>query len=165
MEELRQNNRESCHMGVSVAIVVVLSMPCVPIIRGQEPTSEGQFSCVNFLELPTRGLLASGAGKSGVVRAVIDIGKDGTVSHLQLDGGNPGLRAEVRVAMELSKFAAKCHDRSVEFVFAFTLEDPPVDSIRPPAVRFVPPNRFELIFKRVKPDYYLAPPKDRPASK
>ena len=62
--------------------------------------------------------------------------------------------------MNLSQFAARCEDRTIEFVFAFKLEDPPTDHIVPPAVRFVPPNRFELIFRRIKPDLYLAPPAD-----
>jgi hypothetical protein len=166
MEELQQNNwREARRVRVSVTIIVLVSATFIPIVHGQDPESDTQFSCVNTLELPTRGLLASGAGNSGVVHAVADIGKDGKVAHLQLNGGNPGLQAEVRVAMDLSKFATKCHGRALEFVFAFTLEDPPIDSLRPPAVRFVPPNRFELVFKRVKPDHYLVPHKNRTGSK
>lgn len=88
------------------------------------------------------------------------IGKKGQLSKLTLTGGNPGLRGEARVAMNLSRFAAKCQGRSLEFVFAFTLEDPPTDSIIPPGVRFVPPNRFELIFRRVKPIVDFAPSKN-----
>ena len=52
--------------------------------------------------------------------------------------------------------AAHCEDRTIEFVFAFKLEDPPTDHIVPAAVRFVPPNRFELVFRRIKPILDLA---------
>ena len=127
------------------------------LLQAQEPLVGPDLSCISSLELPTRGLLAAGAGTSGTVHAAAEIGKEGQLSKLRLTGGNPGLQGEVRVAMNLSQFAARCHDRTVECVFGFTLEDPPTDSIIPPGVRFVPPNRFELVFRRVKPSYDLAP--------
>jgi hypothetical protein len=140
-----------------------LSMLACPVLHGQKPTVD--LSCVDSLELPTRGLLAAGAGSSGVVHAAAGIGKDGKLSNLRMDGGNRGLRGEVRVAMNLSKFAAKCRDRTIDFVFAFTLEDPPTDSIIPPGVSFVPPNRFELVFRKVKPSLDIAPPREPPSPK
>lgn len=147
-------------MRMNAAIMAGLSMVASPVLHGQKPASNVDLSCVDYLELPTRGLIAAGAGSSGVVHAVARIGADGKLSDLRLDGGNRGLRGEVRVAMNLSKFAAKCLDRTMDFVFAFTLEDPPTDSIIPPGVRFVPPNRFELVFRKVKPFFDLAPPRD-----
>ena len=129
------------------------------LLQAQEPSVEQDLSCISFLELPTRGLLAAGAGTSGTVHVAAEIGKEGQLSKLTLTGGNPGLQGEVRVAMNLSQFAVRCHDRTVGLVFAFTLEDPPTDSIIPPGVRFVPPNRFELVFRRVKPSYDPAPPR------
>jgi hypothetical protein len=145
---------------MSVTIAAALSMMVGPVLHGQKPLSNVDLSCVDSLELPTRGLLAAGAGHSGVVHAVARIGNEGRLSSLRLEGGNPGLRGEVRVAMNLSRFATKCRDRTMEFVFAFTLEGPPNDSILPPGVRFVPPNRFELVFRQIKPNYDPAPPKD-----
>lgn len=62
------------------------------------------------------------------------------------------LRAEVEVALGLSRFDGKCDRHTVAFFFDFKLEDPPTDSVLPPAVRFVPPNRFDLVFRRVKPN-------------
>jgi hypothetical protein len=115
-------------------------------------------SCVQFLELPTRGLFAARAGDSGTVHASIQIGNDGGLSKLDLSGGNPGLQAEVRVAMNLSQFAEACKGSTVEFVFAFTLKDPPTDSIAPPGVRFIPPNRFEFVFLRVRKNLELPAP-------
>jgi hypothetical protein len=94
---------------------------------------------------------AARAGAPGEVYAVVRIGKDGQVDKLDLTGANQGLQAEVRVAMNLSKFDVRCEGESLRFIFAFTLEDPPTDNIVPPGVRFLPPNRFELIFRRVKP--------------
>jgi hypothetical protein len=129
------------------------------LLQLQEPAADTDFSCISSLELPTRGLLAAGAGASGTVHVAAEIGKEGQLAKLTLTGGNPGLQGEVRVAMNLSRFAARCHYRTVGFVFAFTLQDPPTDSITPPGVRFVPPNRFELVFRRVKPSYDPAPPK------
>ena len=64
--------------------------------------------------------------------------------------------------MQLSQFAATCDSRTVEFVFGFTLQEPATDSIRPPGVRFLPPNRFELIFRRVKPNLDFAPTQPKP---
>ena len=142
------------------AAIMAGSLLVSPALHGQKPVSNVDLSCVDALELPTRGLIAAGAGSSGVVHAVARIGEAGKLSNLRLEGGNRGLRGEVRVAMNLSQFAAKCRDRTIDFVFAFTLEDPPTDSIIPPGVRFVPPNRFELVFREVKPNYDPAPPKD-----
>jgi hypothetical protein len=147
-------------MSLRVLVVAISCTALTPVVRAQDPGSRFDFSCIDFLELPTRGLLAAGAGTSGTVRAVAKIGKKGQLSKLTLTGGNRGLQGEVRVAMNLSRFAGKCQGRSVEFVFAFTLEDPPTDSIIPPGVRFVPPNRFELIFRRVKPIVDFAPSKN-----
>ncbi len=86
------------------------------------------------------------------MHAVVKINKNGQVGSLDLFGDNKALRAEVEVAINLSKFDARCGGRVVEFIFAFTLEDPPTDNIVPPAVRFSPPNRFELTFRKVKPN-------------
>ncbi len=120
------------------------------VLPGQTPASAADHSCVESLELPTRGLFAARAGASGEVYAVVRIGKEGQVDKLDLTGANRGLQAEVRVAMNLSKFDARCGGQSLDFIFAFTLEDPPTDNILAPGVRFVPPNRFELTFRRVK---------------
>jgi hypothetical protein len=100
-----------------------------------------------------------------LVHAAARISADGKLSKLRLDGGNRALQGEVRVAMNLSQFATKCHDRTIDFVFAFTLEGPPTDSIIPPGVRFVPPNRFELVFRKVKPWLDIAPPRESPSPK
>lgn len=137
-------------------IAIVLSLFTL-LLRAQEPTADPDLSCFSSLELPTRGLFAAGAGTSGSVIAAAEIGRGGKLSKLRLTGGNPGLQGEVRVAMNLSQFAAKCHGQTVKVVFGFILEDPPIDHIIPPGVRFVPPNRFELVFRRVKPSYDPAP--------
>ena len=130
------------------------------LVRAQTPASGIDLACVTYLELPTRGLHAARAGSSGTVFAAGRIGKKGRLTLLQLRGGNRGLQGEVRVAMNLSQFAARCEDRTIKFVFAFKLEDPPTYNLIPPGVRFVPPNRFELIFRRLRPILDLAPPTD-----
>ena len=140
---------------IPVVVVTVAILPA--FLPAQPPSSSVDLSCVSSLELPTRGLLAAGAWSSGTILALGQIGKRGQLSKLQLRGGNRGLQGEVRVAMSLSQFNARCEGRTVEFAFAFTLEDPPTDNIVPPVVRFVPPNRFELIFRRVKPSYDPVP--------
>jgi len=121
-------------------------------IKGaQVSTSDTDLSCIASLALPTTGAFAARAGTSGTVRATITIGKGGELAKLDLDGKNPVLNAEVRVAMNMSAFVARCEDRTIAILFSFTLKDPMTDYILPPAVRFVPPNRFELTFSRVKP--------------
>jgi hypothetical protein len=70
------------------------------VLPGQTRTSASDRSCVESLELPTRGLFAARAGASGEVHAVVRIGKDGQVDKLDLTGANQGLQAEVRVANE-----------------------------------------------------------------
>ncbi len=72
------------------------------------------------------------------------------MAALDLSGGNDTLRREVKVAVTLSRFKPECRGQSVRIVFAFTLEAPVSYEIRPPAVRYVPPDRFELTFKRAK---------------
>jgi hypothetical protein len=82
---------------------------------------------------------------------IIPSGQDGP-AYANLTGGNDALQAEVRVAVNLSRFKPECKGRKIEIVYVFTLQDPPTDTVIPPAVRFVPPNRFELTFRRVKPN-------------
>jgi len=127
----------------------------------QRPASnlkDPNLSCITALELPTRGLSATGARASGTVNAEIHIGSRGEVSRLDLRGGEPALQGEVQVAIGLSEFSDRCAGQTVELVFAFTLENPPTSSIIPPGVRFLPPNRFELIFRRRRPNIEEAPP-------
>lgn len=150
-------------MRVGFAITTVLFMAAGPLLHGQG-AANADLSCVDFLELPTRGVIAAAAGTSGVVRAVAHIGEQGRLSSLELDGGGTRLQGEVRVAINLSQFASKCHDRTVEFVFAFTLQGPPTDSILPPGVRFRPPNRFELVFRQLKPIIEVVPSQSKPAN-
>ncbi len=113
--------------------------------------------CVSSLELPTHGLFAARAPSSGTVSATFEVAPGGTVSKLQLSTEGPPhdeLGGEVRVALDGSRFAERCVGRHLTFVFSFTLQDdPPTDSILPPTVRFLPPNRFELVFRRVKPNF------------
>jgi hypothetical protein len=138
-------------MNMLLCVVVFAWFVTPAMLKGQTRTSTADHSCVKSLKLPTSGLFAARAGTSGTVHATIRIGEDGQLDKIDLTDGNRILQAEVRVAMNLSKFDVRCKGQSVEFIFAFTLEDPPIDNIVPPAVSFVPPNRFELTFRRVKP--------------
>lgn len=121
------------------------------VSRAQGADARFDLSCVSSLELPTRGLLATMAEDSGTVSVSIEIGGAGRLSKLNVTGGNPALQGEARVAMNLSRFATACSGRTLEFKFTFKLENPPTDHIIPPGVRFLPPNHFELIFRRLKP--------------
>jgi len=69
-----------------------LTMLMSPVLHGQKAASNVDLSCVDSLELPTRDLFAARAPQG-----------------------------EVSVAMNLSQFGAKCHDRTTDFGFAFTL--------------------------------------------
>ena len=116
---------------------VVLSWVAIAaVLSAQTKTLTADYSCVESLELPTRGLLASTAGTSGTVHAAVRIGKDGQINKLDLTGANRVLQAEVRVAMNLSKFAVQCEGKSLDFIFAFTLEDPATDHTIPPGRTF-----------------------------
>jgi hypothetical protein len=135
---------------------ITLIMFAVAALSGGSAVAQGQaqgpsLACAASLELPTRGLLASGAGTSGVVEATVHIGSGGHPAEVKLTGGNGALQGEVRVALSLSTFAEDCEGRDIKLVYAFELQDPATDSIVPPAVRFVWPNRFEFVFRRVKP--------------
>jgi hypothetical protein len=90
---------------------------------------------------------------------MVQIGTKGRLAKLKLTGGNMALQSEVRVAMNLSRFAAECQGQAIEFVFTFKLEDPATSTIVPPAVHFVPPNRFILTFRRVRQNIETAPTK------
>lgn len=132
----------------------LLSWVVVPaLLTGQTQNSTADYSCTKSLELPTKGLFAAGAKTSGTIEAVVRISKDGLVDQLHLTGRDPDLQAEVRAVMSLSKFDSRCVGQSLKFVFAFTVEDPATDNIIPPRVQFMPPNRFQLTFRRVKPNF------------
>jgi outer membrane biosynthesis protein TonB len=107
-------------------------------------------SCIRWLELPTRGLLAARAERSGTVHAAIEISNDGRATSVRLTSDNPLLKSEVQVAIQQSRFDPSCSGKTMEFIFAFTLEGAPADSLIPPGVRFIPPNRFEFVFRRLK---------------
>ncbi len=77
---------------------------------------------------------------------------------MQFTSDDPALEREVQIALNLSKFKKSCAGRKFELVFSFELADPPADSVLPPDVRFLPPNRFELVFRRVKPNIDPASP-------
>lgn len=142
-----------------IAIVCLVCLfACSSIAQAQKPESRVDLSCIGSLELPTHGLLAARAPHSGIVVATIKIGSGGALSKVKLAGDSPILEGEVRVALDNSSFTSRCAGRTLEFVFAFTLEDPPTDSILPPAARFLPPNRFEFVFRRVKPNLDSASP-------
>jgi hypothetical protein len=128
------------------------------LLAGRAPTQTFDMSCIVSLELPTTGLLAPRAEDSGTVRAVVHIGEAGHPSKVDLMGGNKGLQGDVQVAMKLSDFAPDCEGRTLEFVFAFTLEGPPTHTRIPPGVTFKPPNRFDLVFRRLKPNIEHPPP-------
>lgn len=118
-----------------------------------------ELACVTSLELPTRGFLAATSSSSGTVHARIEIGLSGRASRIELSGANPLLQGEVRVGLNQSRFSEKCSGKQVELLFQFTLEGSPTDTLRPPAVRFLPPNRFELVFRRLKPVLDGPPPR------
>jgi len=122
--------------------------------HAQIAPQKGDLSCVVSLDLPTHGILAARAPNPGTVHATLSIGPGGRLTKMLLatDTARPeGLEAEVSIALRGSDFAARCDGRQIELFFAFSLQDPAVDSILPPAVRSVPPNRFEITFRRVKP--------------
>ena len=146
-------------------IVVLLVVCASSAALAQDAATTTDLSCVTSLKLPTHGFLAARAGTSGVVTAKIHIGDAGRVAELRFVSDNRYLQGEVQVAIELSTFAAQCDGRVLELVFSFTLEDPPADTIIPPAVQFLPPNRFALIFRRVKPSHDPGSPRRSPKPK
>lgn len=132
---------------------------CSGILFAQSQTSAGDLSCIESLELPTKGLLAARAQTSGVVRATISLGKEQKPDKVDLSGSDNLLTNEVRVAINLSRFSNHCAGRTLVLVFAFNLEEPAVDTVMPPAVRFKPPNRFEIDVRRVNGNIDPAPPR------
>lgn len=122
---------------------------CAPAF-GQAGRQSGDLFCVSSLELPTHGLLAARAPRSGIVKALVLIGPRGIPSDVFFTSDDTALEREVQIAINLSRFKRSCQGRKVELVFSFELTEPATDSILPPEVRFLPPNRFELIFRRVK---------------
>jgi hypothetical protein len=132
--------------------VMFMLLALLPAVLSAQPDPVKDLSCFDVLELPTPGFFAAGAPASGTVEVRAYIGAGGAISKLELAGESVALKAEVNVAMQLSHFAPRCSGRTISVVFAFTLEDPPSDSIIPPIARFRPPNRFELTFRRVKPN-------------
>ena len=130
--------------------VWALSAVAAVSVLAQEPMPGTNLACIESLTLPTRGLLAARAGHSGTVEAVVNVTSADSPPEVILHGDNPLLEGEVQVALSLSRFGPRCAGSRISFSFVFKLEDPPTDSIVPPAVRFMPPNRFELTFRRVK---------------
>jgi hypothetical protein len=112
-------------------------------------------SCVLSLHLPT-DIDAAKSQQSGIVTVQIRRVAPNVVD-INLFGGNAALQNDVRAAMRLSLFAGRCKNQDT-FIFAFTFLDPPTGSILPPSVAFLPPNWFELTFRRRKPISNAASP-------
>lgn len=147
---------------LTVTILTITAVTGCGPARAQRVGQASDLACAVSLELPTRGLLAAGAGSSGVVEATLRIGDGGQPAEVKLTGGNGALQGEVRVALGLSTFAKECKGRDIQLVYSFELQDPPTDAIIPPAVRFVWPNRFEVVFRRVKPNIDPGRPRSAP---
>jgi hypothetical protein len=115
-------------------------------------------SCVLSLHLPT-DIDATKAEQSGVVTVQIRRLAPDAVD-ISVSGGSPALQSDVRASMALSHFTGRCKDPE-EYIFAFSFLDPQTDSLLPPSVSFLPPNRFEMTFRRRKPISNAAsPPRD-----
>src|SRR6266540_3045349 len=123
-------------------VTILLVVSSQSVLTAQTIPTEADLSCIESLEFPTGGLLSSRAGTSGTVEVAVEIGKNGK-PQIRLTGDNQLLKSEVNVAMALSRFAVRCEGRIVRLSFKFVLHDPPADNLMPPAVRFLPPNRFE----------------------
>ncbi len=63
--------------------------------RAQAASADAGLTCVESLTLPTTGILAARASGSGQVRAIANVGADGQMSSLNLDGGDASLQWEV----------------------------------------------------------------------
>lgn len=137
-------------------IALCLAICCdYGLARGQSAWSS--LSCISSLELPTRGLAAARASGSDTVVATVRVGTRDALPKIELVGGDLGLKTEVEVALRESKFSDRCTGKDIKLIFEFRLQDPPTENITPPVVRFLPPNRFLLIFRRVAPVVDLAP--------
>src|SRR5882724_993393 len=134
-------------MNGRASALAALSIALSSLLPGQGPALDRNLSCVASLELPTQGLFAARAATSGTVTALIRLDSSGRLAALQLTGSDEFLKADVSVSLNLSRFTTRCGNRNVEVIYSFTLEDPATDWIIPPAVRFAPPNRFELTFR------------------
>jgi hypothetical protein len=143
----------------AVGLLIQLTV-CCDLAYPQVAPPRADLSCVSSLELPTHGLLAARARQSGTVTASLQIGPGGSLAKSHFASDDPALEREVQIALNLSRFKKSCAGKKVEIIFSFELEDPPADSVLPPDVRFLPPNRFELVFRRVSPnlDPVSAPP-------
>jgi len=125
-----------------------------PVDSGSHP-----LACVQTLALPTQGVFAPHASSSAAVRVMVTIGEGGRVKEAVLRGGDKILQAEVKAALELSEFRTDCASKTEEITFSFKLIDPPVSAMLPPAVRFIPPNTFEIVYRRIRPRVEWAVPR------
>lgn len=122
------------------------------ISLGPQPSyAQDDFGCVESLVLPKTGIFAARAEGSGSVHALITVADSGGLKRLDMNGGDHALEGEVMMAMKASRFKPRCAGQMLSFVFDFTiLEENPSDHVFPPMIKVVPPNRFELTFRRVK---------------
>jgi len=141
---------------ILLASCCAAALPLLCTAQGSMPLHE--LGCVGALELPTRSILSARAVTSGTVIVTVQVGIDGKAAQIDMLGESAALKGEVQVAMTLSTFLPKCAGKKLELVFAFKLEDPPSESILPPGVRYMPPNRFELIVRKVKANQDAAVP-------
>ena len=141
---------------ILLASCCAAALPLLCTAQASMPLHE--LGCVGALELPTRSILSSRAVTSGTVIVTVQVGIDGKAAQIDMLGESAALKGEVQVAMTLSTFLPKCAGKKLELVFAFKLEDPPSESILPPGVRYMPPNRFELIVRKVKANQDAAVP-------
>jgi hypothetical protein len=143
---------------VFASIVPVLCCSTPPARDADEWQGVG---CVEEIEIPRYSAVARLALKTGTVRALIKIGKEGRLGDVTLDAPDPRLADEVRGWVKhTGRFLPSCAGREVTLLFTFRLEG---EATHYPfaIVRFRPPNHFIIISQPRLPviDYGPVPPR------
>jgi hypothetical protein len=126
---------------------------------GLTPLSAGPNSldCVKDMEIPQKHTLV--AYTTGNVEAVVTVGSYGRLKSVDIKSPNIQLRTEVEFYLRYhTVYSPSCRGQRVNFSFTYAIEGPLADELST-TLHFLPPNRFLVVSRPVRPiiDYAIPP--------
>ncbi len=124
-----------------VCSIVLACFAALPLEAADAMTDVG--ACAQELKLPMFSVLARSTNPAITVTIRFHVDQHGRADRLVFAGGEEGQQADVRFAIEQSRFRAECVDRLVELRFTYEIAGEPTfyPSI---AVSFRSPNHFVM---------------------
>lgn len=110
---------------------------------------QSDLHCIEDMEVPQKH--AAAAYTSGTVEASVIIGSDGKPELVKLQSGSKLLRNEVEFYLKYrTRYSTTCKGQQVSLYFTYAIEGELAEELSS-TVHFLPPNRFVIVSRPVRP--------------